>query len=186
MDRAEAITLLQEHAKGEVLIRHAVAVEACMRAAAQKLGEDEERWGIAGMLHDFDWDVCPTPEEHPEFGAQILRDRGYPDDIVRAVLSHGNHTGVTRESPMEKTLFGVDELSGFVTAVALMRPTKSLADTDVRSVRKKMKSKGFARSVSREDIIQGAEEMGVDLDEHIQFVIEALKPVAGELGLNAE
>jgi putative nucleotidyltransferase with HDIG domain len=186
MDRAEALMLLQEHAKGEVLIRHAVAVEACMRAAAQKLGEDEERWGIAGMLHDFDWDVCPTPEEHPEFGAQILRDRGYPDDIVRAVLSHGNHTGVTRESSMEKTLFGVDELSGFVTAVALMRPTKSLADTDVRSVRKKMKSKGFARSVSREDIIQGAEEMGVDLDEHIQFVIEALKPVAGELGLNAE
>lgn len=185
MDRAEAYALLQEHAKGDVLIRHAVAVEACMRAAAQKLGEDEERWGIAGMLHDFDWDVCPTPEEHPEFGAQILRDRGYPDDIIRAVLSHGNHTGVTRESPMEKTLFGVDELSGFITAVALMRPTKSLADTDVRSVRKKMKSKGFARSVSREDIVQGAEEMGVDLDEHIQFVIDALKPVAGELGLNA-
>ena len=184
MDRAVAFALLQEHARSDALMRHATAVEACMRAYANRLGEDEELWGIAGMLHDFDWDVCPTPEEHPEFGAQILRDRGYPDDIVRAVLSHGNHTGVARESQMEKTLFGVDELSGFVTAVALMRPTKSLADTDVRSVRKKMKSKGFARSVSREDIVQGAEEMGVDLDEHIQFIIEALKPVAGELGLN--
>lgn len=185
MDRAEALALLQEHAKGDVLIRHAVAVEACMRAAALKLDEDVERWGIAGMLHDFDWDVCPTPEEHPEYGAKILKERGYPDDIVRAVLSHGNHTGVARESPMEKTLFGVDELSGFITAVALVRPTKSLADTDVRSVRKKMRDKAFARSVSRDDIVQGAEEMGVDLDEHIQFVIDALKPVAGELGLNA-
>ena len=157
-----------------------------MKAYARKHREDEELWGVVGMLHDFDWDVCPSPEEHPQYGAGILRERSYPEEIVRAVLSHGNHTGIPRETPMEKTLFAVDELSGFVTAVALVRPTKSLADTEVRSVRKKMKSKGFARSVSREDIIQGAEEMGVDLDEHIQFVIEALKPVAGELGLNAE
>jgi putative nucleotidyltransferase with HDIG domain len=186
MDRAVAFKLLQEHTRGDVLIRHATAVEACMRAYALKLGEDEETWGIAGMLHDFDWDVCPTPEEHPQFGANILRERGYPEVIVRAVLSHGNHTGVARETAMEKTLFAVDELSGFVTAVALVRPSKSLADTDVRSVRKKMKDKRFAASVSREDIVQGAEEISVDLDEHVEFVIEALKPVASELGLKAE
>ena len=185
MDRATAVALLQEHARGDVLIRHGLAVEACMRAYAGKLGEDEELWGIAGLLHDFDWDVCPSPEEHPQFGAQILRDRGYPEDIVRAVLSHGNHTGVARESLMEKTLFAVDELSGFVTAVALVRPGKSLGDTDVRSVRKKMKDKAFARSVNRDDIVQGAEEMEVDLDQHIDFVVQALKPVASELGLGA-
>ncbi len=157
-----------------------------MRAYARKLEGDEEVWGIAGMLHDFDWDVCPSPEEHPQFGAQILRDRGYPEEIVRAVLSHGNHTGVARESMMEKALFAADELSGFVTAVALVRPSKSLVDTDVRSVRRKMKDKGFARSVNRDDIIQGAEELGMDLDQHIDFVIQALKPVATELGLKAE
>ena len=186
MDRATAFALLQEYAKGDVLIRHGLAVEACMRAYARKLEEDEELWGIAGLLHDFDWDVCPTPEEHPQFGAQILRDRGYPEEIVRAVLSHGNHTGVARESMMEKVLFAVDELSGFVTAVALVRPTKSLAETNVRSVRRKMKDKRFARSVNRDDIVQGAGELGVDLDEHTEFVIEALKPVAKELDLKAE
>ncbi len=184
MDRATAYALLQEHARGDVLIRHALAVEACMRAYARKLGEDEELWGIAGMLHDFDWDVCPTPEDHPRFGAQILRERGYPEEIIRAVMSHGNHTGVARESLMEKTLFAVDELSGFATAVTLVRPTKSLDETDVRSVRKKMRDKGFARSVNRDDIIQGAEELGVDLEQHIDFVIQALKPVASDLGLN--
>ena len=135
------------------------------------------------MLHDFDWDVCPSPEEHPQYGAGILRDRGYPEEIVRAVLSHGNHTGIPRETTMEKTLFAVDELSGFVTAVALVRPTKSLADTEVRSVRKKMRDKAFARAINRDDIIQGVEELGIELDEHIAFVIDALKPVAGELGL---
>ena len=185
MDRATALALLQEHARGDVLIRHGLAVEACMRAYAGKLGEDEELWGIVGLLHDFDWDVCPTPEEHPQFGAQILRDRGYPEEIIRAVLSHGNHTGVARESLMEKTLFAVDELSGFVTAVTLVRPSKSLGDTDVRSVRKKMKDKAFARSVSRDDIVQGVEELEVDLDQHIDFVVQALKPVAPELGLGA-
>ena len=181
--RDEAWTLLQEFGKSDALFRHAIAVEACMRAYARQLGEDEELWGITGMLHDFDWDSCPTPEEHPQFGADILKARGYPDSIVKAVLSHGNHTGVPRETMMEKALFSLDELSGFVTAVALVRPTKSLADTDVRSVRKKMKDKAFAKSVSREDIAQGADELGVDLDEHITFVIDALKPVAGTLGL---
>ncbi|MBI4201903.1 MAG: HDIG domain-containing protein [Chloroflexi bacterium] len=183
MDRASAFALLQEHAKGDVLIRHATAVEACMRAYARKLAGDEETWAIAGMLHDFDWDVCPSPDQHPHYGAAILRERGYPEEIVRAVLSHGNHTGVERESLMEKALFAVDELSGFVTAVALVRPSKSLSDTDAASVRRKMKDKRFAASVSREDILQGAQELGVDVDEHITFVIGALKPVAEQLGL---
>ncbi len=183
VDRATAWALLQEHAKGDTLIKHALAVEACMRAYAGKRGEDEELWGVVGMLHDFDWDVCPSPEEHPLFGAGILRERGYPEEIVRAVLSHGDHTGIPRETVMEKALFAMDELSGFVTAVALVRPSKSLADTEVRSVRKKMKDKAFARAINRDDITQGAEDLGVDLDEHIAFVIEALKPVAQELGL---
>ncbi|MBI4198247.1 MAG: HDIG domain-containing protein [Chloroflexi bacterium] len=185
MDRASAFALLREHAKGEVLIRHATAVEACMRAYARRHGQDEETWGIAGMLHDFDWDVCPSPEQHPQYGAAILRQRGYPEVIIHAVLSHGNHTGVDRETPMERTLFAVDELSGFVTAVALVRPSKSLSDTDAASVRKKMKDKRFAASVSRDDILQGAQELGLDMDEHIGFVIEALKPVAEQLGLKA-
>lgn len=183
INRATAWALVQEHAKGEVLIKHALAVEASMRAYASALGEDTELWGVVGMLHDFDWDICPSPEEHPQYGAGILRDRGYPEEIVRAVLSHGNHTGIQRETMMEKTLFAVDELSGFVTAVALVRPSKSLTDTEVRSVRKKMKDKAFARNVNRDDIVQGAEEIGVDLDRHIAFVIEALKPIAAELGL---
>jgi putative nucleotidyltransferase with HDIG domain len=183
MDREQAWDLLQEHAKGDTLLKHALAVEASMRAYAHKFSEDEEKWGIVGMLHDFDWDVCPTPEQHPQFGADILRERGYPEEIVRAVLSHGNHTGIPRESLMEKTLFAVDELSGFVTAVALVRPTKSLSDTNPRSVRKKMKDKAFARSVSREDLTNGAEELGVDLDEHIVFVTQALKAIAKSLGL---
>ena len=138
------------------------------------------------MLHDFDWDVCPSPEEHPQFGAAILKERGYPPEIIRAVLSHGNHTGVQRETQMEKALFALDELSGFVTAVALVRPTKSLSDTSAKSVRKKMKDKAFARNVNREDIIQGAQELGVDLDTLIEFVISSLKPVAAKIGLNAD
>ena len=154
-----------------------------MRAFARQSGEDEELWGLAGLVHDFDWEVCPTPEEHPNFGAEILRQRGFPPEIVRAVLSHGNHTGISRDSLMEKALFACDELSGFVTAVALVRPTKSLSDTKVSSVRRKMKDRRFAASVSREDIVQGADELGVDLDQHIQFVIDALKPIAARLGL---
>ena len=185
VDRATAWALIQEHAKGDTLIKHALAVEACMLAYARKYGGDEELWGVVGMIHDFDWDVCPTPEQHPLFGAGVLRDRGYPEEIVRAVLSHGNHTGIPRETKMEKALFSVDELSGFVTAVALVRPSKSLSETEVRSVRKKMKDKAFARAINRDDIVQGAQELGVDLDEHIAFVIEALKPVAQELGLQA-
>ncbi len=183
MDRDTALKVVEEHAKSESLRKHLRAVEECMRAYARKYSADEEQWAIAGLVHDFDWEVCPTPESHPAYGAEILRSRGFPEEIVRAVLSHGNHTGISRESLMEKTLFACDELSGFVTAVALVRPTKSLSDTKVSSVKRKMKDKRFAASVSREDIVQGAEELGVDLDDHIQFIIESLKPISGYLGL---
>ena len=184
MDRATANRVVEEHVESDSLKRHLFAVETCMRAYARKEGEDEETWGVAGLLHDFDWEVCPTPESHPTFGAEILRARGFPEEIVRAVLSHGNHTGISRETTMEKALFACDELSGFVTAVALVRPTKSLSDTKVSSVKRKMKDKAFARSVSRDDMRQGAEELGVELDDLIAFVIDALKPVAPQLGLN--
>ena len=184
MNRETANMVVEEHAKSDSLRKHLLAVETCMRAYARKAGEDEELWGIAGLVHDFDWEVCPTPESHPTFGAEILKSRGFSDEIVRAVLSHGNHTGITRDSLMEKTLFACDELSGFVTAVALVRPTKSLSDTKVSSVKRKFKDKRFAASVSREDMVQGAQELGIELDEHIAFIIEALKPVASKLGLN--
>jgi putative nucleotidyltransferase with HDIG domain len=184
MDRETAYKVIEEHVESDSLKKHLLAVETCMRAYARRAGEDEETWGIAGMVHDFDWEVCPTPESHPTFGAEILRANGFSEEIVRAVLSHGNHTGIPRESLMEKALFACDELSGFVTAVTLVRPTKSLSDTAVRSVKKKMKDKAFAKSINRDDIVQGAEELEVDLDEHIGFVIEALKPVAPQLGLN--
>lgn len=183
MDRETAYGVVQEYAKSESLRRHLTAVEACMRAYARKVGEDEEQWGVAGLVHDFDWEVCPAPDDHPTYGAEILRSRGFPEEIVRAVLSHGDHTGIERETLMEKALFACDELSGFVTAVALVRPNKSLSETKVSSVKRKMKDKGFAKSVSRDDIVKGAEELGADLDEHIEFVIGALAPVASELGL---
>lgn len=184
MDRQDTLGLLNEFVKTDSLKKHLIAVEAVMRAYARKYGEDEGKWGVVGLLHDFDWDVCPSPTDHPMYGANILRQRGYPEELVHAVLSHGNHTGVPRENLLERCLFAVDELSGFVTAVALVRPSKSLSDTDAKSVRKKMKDKAFARAVSREDILQGAQEMGVDLEEHITFAIEAMKPIARELGLN--
>jgi putative nucleotidyltransferase with HDIG domain len=185
MDRESAFKLLKEYAKTESLVRHAIAVEAAMRAYARKFGQDEERWAIAGLVHDFDWEACPTPQDHPFYGANLLKELGYPEDIVRAVLTHGDHAGIKRESLMEKTLFAVDELASFIIAVALVRPNKSLDDTTPQSVRKKMKDKAFARAVRREDIIKGAEELGVDLDEHIAVVIDALKPVAKELGLTS-
>ena len=184
MDRESTLELLREFVKTEVLMKHLLAVEAAMQAYARKYGEDEERWGIAGLLHDFDWEIVPTPEEHPTYGANILRERGYPEDIVRAVLTHRDHTGIQRETLMERAVFAVDELSGFVRAVTLVRPTKSLNEVTPRSVVKKMKDKAFARDVNREGITKGAGELGVDLDEHIAFVIESLKPVAAELGLN--
>jgi len=160
-----------------------LAVEACMRAYARKFGEDEEKWGITGLLHDFDYEKYPTPQEHPFVGNKILEARGYSDEMRRAILSHAEYSGVPRESMMEKTLFACDELAGFITATALVKPSKSLVEVDAKSIRKKMKDKAFARSVSRDDITKGAAEMGVDLDEHIAFCIEAMKAVAAELGL---
>ncbi len=183
MSRDSTIEFLQQHVKTEMLMKHLYTVEAAMRGYARRFGEDEDRWGIAGLLHDFDWEICPTPEEHPNYGAQIMRDHGYPEDMVRAVLTHGEHTGIPRESLMEHTLFAVDELSGFIRAVALVRPSKSLDDVTPRSVRKKMKDKAFARDVNRDDIVRGAEELGVDLDEHIAFIVESMKPIAGRIDL---
>lgn len=183
MDRDQTIEFLRNHVKTEMLMKHLFTVEASMRGYARKFGEDEDRWGIAGLLHDFDWEICPTPEDHPNFGARILRDQGYPEDIIRAVLTHGDHTGIPRESSMEHTLYAVDELSGFIRAVALVRPSKSLDDVTPRSVRRKMKDKGFARDVNRDDIVRGAEELGVDLDEHITFIVESMKPVAQQIDL---
>ena len=184
MDRSEAQTIVSEFVKTDQLTKHLLAVEAAMRAYARKLGEDEEKWGAVGLIHDFDWEASPSEEEHPTFGAAILKERGIPNEIVRALLSHGDHTGIARETLMEKTLYAVDELSGFIRAVTLVRPSKSLDDVQPRSVKKKMKDKAFARDIRREDILKGAEELGVDMDEHIAFVTEALKPVACELGLS--
>ena len=183
MNRDSTIEFLRQHVKTEMLMKHLYTVEAAMRGYARRFGEDEDRWGIAGLLHDFDWEICPTPEEHPNYGAQIMRDHGYPDEMVRAVLTHGEHTGIPRESLMEHTLFAVDELSGFIRAVALVRPSKSLDDVTPRSVRKKMKDKAFARDVNRDDIVRGAEELGVDLDEHIAFIVESMKPIAARIDL---
>jgi putative nucleotidyltransferase with HDIG domain len=160
-----------------------LAVEACMRAYARKFGEDEEKWSLTGLLHDFDYEKYPTPQEHPFVGNKILEERGYPEEMRRAILSHADYSGVPRESMMEKTLFACDELAGFITATALVKPSKSLAEVDAKSIRKKMKDKAFARSVNRDDITSGAAEMGVDLDQHIAFCIEAMKAIASELGL---
>lgn len=154
-----------------------------MRAYARKFGEDQERWGIAGLLHDFDYEKYPSAEEHPFVGSRILEERGWPEDVRRAILSHADYSGVKRESRMEHALFACDELAGFITATALVKPGKSLAEVDARSIRKKMKDKAFARSVSRDDIVNGAAELGVELDEHIAFCIEAMKQIAPELGL---
>jgi putative nucleotidyltransferase with HDIG domain len=183
MDRAQAWSLLCEYTQSESLRKHMLAVEACMRAYARKFGEDENQWGITGLLHDFDYEKYPTPAEHPFVGNKILEERGYPEEVRRAILSHADYSGVKRESRMEKTLYACDEIAGFITASALVKPNKSLAEVEAKSVRKKMKDKAFARSVNRDDIINGAADLGVDLEEHIAFCIEAMKGIAGELGL---
>ena len=183
LDRSQAWSLLCEYTQSESLRKHMLAVEACMRAYALKFGEDENKWGITGLLHDFDYEKYPTPAEHPFVGNKILEERGYPEDVRRAILSHADYSGVKRESKMEKTLYACDEIAGFITASALVKPNKSLAEVEAKSVRKKMKDKAFARSVNRDDIINGAADLGVDLEEHIAFCIEAMKGIAGELGL---
>ena len=183
MERSEAWDILCQYTKSEPLRKHALAVEAAMKAYARKHESDEQLWGIVGLLHDFDFEIHPNPEEHPVKGAEILREHGVPEEIVYAVLCHADYLGLDRKTPMDRAIYAVDELTGFVTAVALVRPSKSISEVDVASVRKKMKDKGFARAVNRDDITRGAEIMGVDLDEHIAFVIESLKPVATELGI---
>ena len=183
IDRNAAWCLLTEFTQSESLRKHALAVDACMRAYARKFGADEELWGVVGLIHDFDYEKYPSAEEHPYKGNEILKERGYSEEIRRAIMSHADYTGVTRETPMEKALFACDELAGFITATALVKPGKSLAEVDAKSVRKKMKDKAFARSVSRDDIVNGARELGVDLDAHIAFCIDAMKQIAEQLQL---
>jgi predicted hydrolase (HD superfamily) len=197
IDRESAWGLLTEFTQSESLRKHALAVEVCMRACARKFSlrsaephsvetssDEEELWGIVGLIHDFDYEKYPSRDDHPYRGNEILQERGWPEEIRRAIMSHAEYTGVTRDTPMEKALFACDELAGFIAAVALVKPGKSLAEVDAKSVRKKMKDKAFARSVNRDDIINGAADLGVDLDEHIAFCIEAMKGIAAKLGLD--
>jgi putative nucleotidyltransferase with HDIG domain len=182
--RTDAWTLLTEFTQSESLRKHALAVEACMRAYARKFGGDEELWGIVGLIHDFDYEKYPSLEDHPYRGNEILAQRGYSDEIRRAIMSHADYTGIKPESPMEKSLFACDELAGFLTACALVKPGKSLAEVEPKSVRKKMKDKAFARSVNRDDIVNGAASLGVELEDHIAFCIDAMRAIAPELGLD--
>ena len=185
-DRQEALKLLKEYTKSDSLLRHAYAVEQAMRKYAQKFNEDEDKWGVTGLLHDFDYEKYPTAEKHPFMGNKILKEHGYEDDILNAIMGHAEYTGVPRNSLIAKTLFACDELAGFIFAVTYVRPSKSINDVKVKSVTKKLKDKGFAAKVSREDINKGIEELGVDRIEHIQFVIDALREKASELGLAGE
>src|SRR4051812_37885096 len=186
--RADAVAIVHEFTQSDSLRKHMLAVEAAMQAYAAKFGEDPERWGLAGLIHDFDYERYPNPshsptEEHPAWGVRQLRSLGWPEDVLMAILGHARYSGVPRESLMAKALFAVDELTGLVTATALVRPSRSVMEVDARSVRKKMKDKAFARGVSREDVIEGANALGIDLDEHIQFVIGAMQAAAPALGL---
>jgi predicted hydrolase (HD superfamily) len=186
MDRNAAWELLCEYTKGDSLRKHALAVEAAMRACAPRYGgpeADVDEWGIVGLLHDFDYEMFPSADQHPFKGATIMCGRGYPDRVIRAIMGHAAYTGVPRDTVMARALFATDELCGFLVACALVRPSRSLDDLEVSSVKKKLKDKAFARTVNRDDIRQGVEELGVELDEHIRFVIEALKPMQEEIGL---
>ncbi len=183
MDRNEALAIVREYVKNENLVRHMLAVESAMRYYAAKYGEDQETWGVTGILHDFDWEIHPTLEQHPMAGAIILRERGVPDEIVRAILSHADHTGVPRVTRMEKALYACDEVTGLITAVALVRPSRSLMDLEASSVKKKWKDRAFAAGANREEIAKSAEEFGVELWEHVGNVILAMRTIAPELGL---
>jgi putative nucleotidyltransferase with HDIG domain len=190
MTRADALALMHEYTASDALRKHMYAVEIAMRAMAERQGGDPEEWGLVGLLHDFDYERYPNPDhaphrEHPAEGVRVLAERGLPEPMQRAILGHAGYTGVPRETPMAKALFAVDELCGFLVACALVRPTRSLQDLEVSSVRKKLKDKAFARGVSREDVIQGAAELGVPLDEHIAFVLSALRPHERVLGLGS-
>ena len=183
MNRDQAWQILCEFTQSENLRKHALAVEACILAYARKFGEDETKWSVTALLHDFDWEIHPEAPDHPRKGEPILAERGVSEEIRRAILSHGNDTGVPRQSLLEKSLFACDEIAGLLTAVALVKPHRSLAEVDVASVKKKMKDKAFARSVNRQDIVQGAAELGTPLEEHIDTCIRAMQGIAGELGL---
>lgn len=182
MKREQALQILTEYTKSESLLKHAYAVEAAMRAYAQKYDEDADLWGVVGLLHDFDYEQFP--DDHPMKGSEILKEKGVSDEIRTAILGHADFTGVPRETLMSKTLYAVDELSGFLTAVTLVRPNRALSEVKLKSVKKKMKDKRFAAKVNREEITRGAEELGVDFAEHVEFVTQALSGVAAELGLN--
>ena len=188
MTRADALALMREHTQSPSLRQHMLAVEAAMRAYAARQGEDPEAWGLVGLLHDFDYEKFPNAahsptDEHPAWGVRLLRERGVPEAMCRAILGHATYSAVPRDTPMAKTLFAVDELCGFLVACALVRPSRSFADLEVSSVKKKLKDKAFARGVNRDEVRQGAEELGVPLDEHIAFVIQALRPAEASLGL---
>ncbi len=183
LNRSDAFELLRTHTQNENLVKHMLAVEAALRAYALKFEEDETLWGITGLLHDFDYEKHPTPDEHPEVGIEILEGLGYPEALLHAIRAHAPYLGVPRDSLLDRTLFACDELAGFIVAVALMRPSKSLTDLNVSSVTKKLKQAGFARAVSRDDIRVGAEELGIDLNDHIAFVIEAMRGISDGLGL---
>lgn len=186
-DRKDAWDLLCEYTKGDSLRKHAIAVETAMRACAKRYGEvdaDEEQWGLVGLLHDFDYEMFPSADQHPFTGANILCGRGYSEGFIRAIMGHATYTGVPRDTQMARALFATDELCGFLVACALVRPTRSLDDLEVSSVKKKLKDKAFARSVNRDDIRQGVAELGVDMDQHIRFVIDALRPAQAMIGLN--
>jgi putative nucleotidyltransferase with HDIG domain len=182
-DRELCHNLLKEYTLGKSLLKHAYAVEICVRSYAQKFNEDEKFWGNVALLHDFDYEKYPSMEDHPSKGEEILKAKGFSNEFRRAILSHADHTNVTRETKLEKILYACDELAGFITAVTLVRPSKSIDEVKVKSVKKKMKDKGFAKAVSRGDIINGAEDLGFELDEHINFCIEAMKKIKNELEL---
>ncbi len=183
MNRNEAIGIVRQYIKNENLVRHMLAVEAAMRFYAEKTGDDVESWGMVGLLHDFDWEIHPTLDEHPQAGASILRERGVPESIVRAILSHADHTGVPRSTPMEKALYACDEITGLITAVALVRPSRSLSDLEASSVKKKWKDRAFAAGANREEITKATEEFGIELWEHVGNVILAMRRIAPDLGL---
>ncbi len=183
LNREQAWEILCEFTKSEGLRKHALAVETCVAAYARKRDEDEAKWSLTALLHDFDWEIHPTLEEHPQKGEAILAERGVEEEIRRAILSHANHTGVPRETPLQKTLYACDELAGFITAISYVKPNRSVFEVDVASVKKKMKDKAFARSVNRQDIVEGAQELGIPLEEHIAFCVKAMQDRAAELGL---
>lgn len=183
MNREEALSIVHKYVKNPNLVKHMLAVEAAMRFYAREYGKDEEKWAVTGLLHDFDWEIHPTMEEHPSSGEPILREHGVPEDIIRAIQSHATHTGIPRETLMEKALFACDEITGLIVAVALVRPSRALYDLKPKSVKKKWKDKSFAAGVNREDIEQGAKELGIDLWEHVANVIQAMNDIAEDLGL---